>query len=138
MPVIMITGQGDVQTAVRAIKAGAADFIEKPFDDEVLLDAIQTALTRGRPRDRNSEAIEAAGRLSALSQRERQVVDALVAGHQNKVIAFELGISVRTVEVHRERMMQRLGARQLAEAIRLAVMAGLVARDAGRRLSADD
>ena len=125
LPVIVMTGQGDVQTAVRAMKAGAVDFIEKPFNDESLLNAIETALARaGRP-DRAHEAGEATQRIAELTPRERQVLDALVAGHQNKVIAHDLGISVRTVEVHRARMMERLGVRQLAEAIRLSVMAGM-------------
>jgi two-component system response regulator FixJ len=126
LPVIVITGQGDVQTAVRAMKAGAVDFIEKPYNDESLLNAIETALARaGRP-DRAHEAGEAKQPVAELTPRERQVLDALVAGHPNKVIAYDLGISVRTVEVHRARMMERLGVRQLAEAIRLSVMAGLL------------
>lgn len=126
LPVIVITGQGDVQTAVRAMKGGAVDFIEKPYNDESLLNAIETALARaGRP-DRAHEAGEAKQRIAELTPRERQVLDALVAGHPNKVIAYDLGISVRTVEVHRARMMERLGVRQLAEAIRLSVMAGLL------------
>jgi two-component system response regulator FixJ len=126
LPVIVITGQGDVQTAVRAMKGGAVDFIEKPYNDESLLNAIETALARaGRP-DRAHEAGEAKQRIAELTPRERQVLDALVAGHPNKVIAYDLGISVRTVEVHRARMMERLRVRQLAAAIRLSVMAGLV------------
>jgi len=133
LPVIVMTGQGDVKTAVRAMKAGAVDFIEKPFDDDVLLNAIDAALTRpGRP-DRDREVLEAAERLAALSPREREVLAALMAGHPNKVIAYDLGISVRTVEVHRARMMNRLGVRQLAEAIRLAVMARMASQDARRR-----
>jgi len=125
LPVIVITGQGDVQTAVRAMKAGAVDFIEKPYDDEVLVKAIELALSMPRQSDRDREAIEAAQRVAALSPREREVLDALVAGRPNKIIAYDLHISVRTVEVHRARMMERLGVRQLAEAIRLAVMARL-------------
>ena len=127
LPVVVITGQGDVQTAVRAMKAGAVDFIEKPYDDEVLVKAIELALSLPRQSDRNREAAEAAQRVAALSPRERQVLDALVAGRPNKVIAYDLGISARTVEVHRGRMMERLGVRQLADAIRLAVMARLAA-----------
>jgi two-component system response regulator FixJ len=128
LPVIVMTGQGDVQSAVRAMKAGAIDFIEKPYDDEVLLNAIGAALGRAGAPDRDREVLEAARRIAALSPREREVLDALVAGRPNKVVAFDLGISVRTVEVHRARMMDRLGARQLAEAIRLAVMAKLAPR----------
>jgi two-component system, LuxR family, response regulator FixJ len=129
LPVIVMTGQGDVQTAVRAMKAGAVDFIEKPYDDEVLVKAIELALSMPRQSDRTREAAEAAQRVAALSPRERQVLDALVAGRPNKVIAYDLGISARTVEVHRARMMERLGVRQFAEAIRLAVMARLMPSD---------
>ena len=125
LPVILMTGHGDVPTAVRAMKAGAVDFIEKPFDDERLLGAIETALATTGQADREREAAAAAKRLSALSQRERQVLDGLVAGRPNKVIAHDLGISVRTVEVHRARMLDRLGARRASEAIRLAVLATL-------------
>jgi two-component system response regulator FixJ len=132
LPVVVMTGQGDVQTAVRAMKAGAVDFIEKPYDDEVLVKAIELALSLPRQSDRNREAAEAAQRVAALSPRERQVLDALVAGRPNKVIAYDLGISARTVEVHRARMMERLGVRQLAEAIRLAVMARLARPDDAR------
>ena len=134
IPVIVMTGQGDVQAAVRAMKAGAVDFLEKPFDDDTLLNAIEAALTRSERPNRDSEVLEAAERLAALSPREREVLDALIAGRSNKVIAYDLGISVRTVEVHRARMMDRLGVRQLAEAIRLAVMARMAphATGAGR------
>jgi two-component system, LuxR family, response regulator FixJ len=137
LPVIVITGQGDVQTAVRAMKAGAIDFIEKPFDDELLIEAIEAALTRSERQHPGREAIEAVDRLAALSPREREVLNALMAGHPNKVIAYDLGISVRTVEVHRARMMHRLGVRQLAEAIRLAVIARMVPQDAARPRSAE-
>jgi two-component system response regulator FixJ len=133
LPVVVMTGQGDVQTAVRAMKAGAVDFIEKPYEDEVLIKAIELALLLPRQSDRNREASEAAQRVAALSPRERQVLDALVAGRPNKVIAYDLGISARTVEVHRARMMERLGVRQLAEAIRLAVMARLLPPDVSRK-----
>jgi two-component system, LuxR family, response regulator FixJ len=125
LPVILMTGQGDVPTAVRAMKAGAVDFIEKPFDDERLLTSIELAVAGERGGGRDREALEAAQRIVLLSPRERQVLDGLVAGHPNKVIAHDLGISVRTVEVHRARMLQRLGTRRAAEAIRLAVMATL-------------
>jgi two-component system response regulator FixJ len=128
LPVIVMTGHGDIQSAVRAMKAGAVDFIEKPYSDEVLLNAIEAALAIAAPPDREREAARAAHRIAALSPREREVLDALVAGRPNKVIAFDLSISVRTVEVHRARMMDRLGTRQLAEAIRLAVMAKLAPR----------
>ena len=132
LPVVVITGQGDVETAVRAMKAGAVDFIEKPYDDEVLVNAIELALSLPKQSDRNREATEAAQRVAALSPREHQVLDALVAGRPNKVIAYDLSISVRTVEVHRARMMERLGVRQLAEAIRIAVLARMAIPDHSR------
>jgi two-component system response regulator FixJ len=122
-PVIVMSGHGDVQSAVRAMKAGAVDFLEKPYSDELLLDAIESALAGVDRANIDREAAEATQRIATLSPREREVLDALVAGRPNKVIAFDLGISVRTVEVHRARMMERLGVRQLAEAVRLAVMA---------------
>jgi two-component system response regulator FixJ len=120
LPVIVMTGHGDVQTAVRAMKAGAVDFIEKPFDEEPLFTAIDAAL---EPERGDPEIAEAARRIAELTPRERQVLEALVDGHSNKVIAVSLGLSVRTVEVHRAHMLERLGARCLAEAVRLAVMA---------------
>ena len=123
-PVIVITGQGDIQTAVLAMKAGAFDFLEKPYGDEVLLAAIEGALAAA-PDNHIHQAVDSAQRIARLSPREREVLEALVAGASNKVIAFDLGLSVRTVEVHRARMMERLGTRQLAEAIRLAVLATL-------------
>jgi two-component system response regulator FixJ len=123
VPVVVVTGQGDVQSAVRAMKAGAVDFLEKPYSDDSLIDAIESALAGVDRAKVHREAEDAVARIAELSRREREVLDALVAGRPNKVIAFDLGISVRTVEVHRARMMERLGVRQLAEAVRLAVMA---------------
>jgi two-component system response regulator FixJ len=128
LPVIVMTDHGDVQSAVRAMKAGAVDFIEKPFDDDTLLNAIEAALAKVGQPAHEREAAQAAQRIATLSPREREVLDALLTGRANKVIAFDLGISVRTVEVHRARMMERLGTRQLAEAIRLGVMAQLAPR----------
>lgn len=125
LPVIVMTGHGDVQTAVRAMKAGAPDFIEKPFDDERLIAAIDQALARSGRVSREWEAAEALAKIGALRPREREVLNGLVAGKPSKVIAFGLGISVRNVEVHRARMLERLGTRSTAEAIRLAVMASL-------------
>jgi two-component system, LuxR family, response regulator FixJ len=125
LPVIVITGQGDVPTAVRAMRAGAVDFIEKPFDDERLILAIEAALEGSCRRSRDREVTEAAERIALLSPRERQVLDGLVAGRQSKLIAYDLGISIRTVEAHRARIMKRLGAPRIAEAIRLAVLADL-------------
>lgn len=123
LPVVVMTGDGDVRSAVQVMKAGAVDFIDKPFSDDVLINAIEAAFKRASRPDRGLEAKEAADRIAKLSPREREVLDALVAGRSNKIIAFDLGLSVRTIEVHRARMMDRLGVSQLAEAIRLAVMA---------------
>jgi two-component system response regulator FixJ len=128
LPVIVMTGQGDVQAAVRAMKAGAVDFIEKPYSDDALIAAIESALKGGVRKDRTGDMTAAAALIDTLSPRERQVLEALVAGQPNKVIAFDLGISVRTVEVHRARMMDRLGVRQFAEAVRLSVLATLAER----------
>ncbi|MCG2644786.1 MULTISPECIES: response regulator transcription factor [Bradyrhizobium] len=123
LPVIVVTAQGDVQTAVRAMKAGAVDFIEKPYSDDALLAAIESALKTSAATGRADDIAAAAALINTLSPRERQVLEALVAGQPNKVIAFGLGISVRTVEVHRSRMMDRLGVHQFAEAVRLWVLA---------------
>ena len=125
LPVIVITGHGDISTAVAAMKGGAVDFIEKPFDDKRLFASIEAALASARRGRTDREAAEAAERIATLSPRERQVLDGLVAGRPSKVIAHDLGISVRTVEVHRARMLERLGTRRLAQAIRLAVLADL-------------
>jgi two-component system, LuxR family, response regulator FixJ len=127
LPVIMMTAHGDVQSAVRAMKAGAVDFIEKPYHDDVLLNAVEAALTRVERADLGRETADAARRIATLTPREREVLTALVMGHANKVIAYDLGISIRTVEVHRARMMERLGVRQFAEAVRLAVLARMKA-----------
>jgi two-component system response regulator FixJ len=123
IPIIIMTGQGDVQSAVRAMKNGAVDFIEKPYSDDVVLGAIEAALARVDRADLGRETAEAAKRIATLTPREHQVLVALVMGRPNKVIASDLGISIRTVEVHRARMMDRLGVRQFAEAVRLAVLA---------------
>jgi two-component system response regulator FixJ len=129
LPVIVMTGHGDVPSAVRAMKAGAIDFLEKPFGDETLLKVIEGALAKASRLIGDREAEWAAQRIATLSSREREVLDALLAGRPNKVIAFDLNISVRTVEVHRARMMERLGTKQFADAIRLAVMAKLAPRN---------
>lgn len=123
-PVIVITGHADVPLAVEAMKAGVADFIEKPFDDEVLLAAIQAALTRGeRLGAREIERARVAERLATLSAREREVLDGLVAGRANKVIAFDLDISPRTVEVYRANVMTKMGAASLSELVRQVLIA---------------
>jgi len=134
LPIIVITGQGDIQTAVRSMKAGAFDFLEKPYEDEALLRAIEAAFAT-TPHGHDRQTLDAIQRIAELRPRERDVLEALVAGASNKVIAFDLGLSVRTVEVHRARMMDRLGTHQLAEAIRLAVLATLAS--ASRRISED-
>lgn len=125
MPVIILTGHGDVSVAVRAMKAGAVDFIEKPFDKDMLLTAINSAFERMHANsDANVRAEEASAMLAALSPREHEVLEGLVRGHPNKTIAADLGISARTVEVHRANLMSKLGARSLSEVLRIAFAAG--------------
>src|SRR4030081_362482 len=125
LAVIIVTGQGDIQTAVRAMKAGATDFLEKPYSEHALLGSIEAVFSKAVPSDRDHDIADPARRVATLSPREREVLDGLLAGQSNKLIADHLGISVRTVEVHRARMMERLGVRQLAEVIRLGVIARL-------------
>jgi two-component system response regulator FixJ len=125
LPVIVVTGHGDVPTAVKAMKAGAVDFIEKPIDEAQLLAAIDAALAEKKSAARNRAAARATGQMALLSPRERQVLEAIAIGRPNKLIAYDLGISVRTVEVHRAHMLDRLGVRYIGEAIRIAVMASL-------------
>lgn len=121
VPVIILTGHGDVAGAVRAMKMGAFDFVEKPFDNETLLASITAAAAlMARSTEQDREAREAGRRIAALSAREREVLSCLAAGKSNKVIARELGLSPRTVEMHRANMMQRLGVRGLPDALRLA------------------
>jgi two-component system response regulator FixJ len=125
IPVILVTGHGDVTRAVAAMKAGAFDFIEKPFDDDSLLMSIRRALTEGRQsRDAAAENKAASDMLSALTGREREVMDQLVLGKSNKLIAHALGISPRTVEIHRARLQDKLKARDLSDLVRLARAAG--------------
>ncbi len=123
LPVIVMTGHGDVPLAVEAMKSGAVDFIEKPFEDEVLLSAIRSALARqAQASDRDARATEIQQRIAKLSEREREVLDRLVAGKANKVIAFELGISPRTVEVYRANVMTKMQADSLSELVRMALI----------------
>jgi two-component system response regulator FixJ len=125
LPVIVMTGHGDIALAVEAMKAGAIDFIEKPFDDEVLVAAIRTALARRvGDRERNAQATEVRERMKLLSQRERQVLDGLVAGKPNKIIAHDLGISARTVEIYRANVMTKMQADSLSALVRMALLEG--------------
>ncbi|SEP44368.1 two component transcriptional regulator, LuxR family [Methylobacterium sp. ap11] len=122
-PVIVMTGHADVPLAVAAMREGAFDFIEKPFDDEVLLAAVRAALDRGRrAAERHAAVAETGRRIAALSERERQVLDELMAGSPNKVIAQALGISPRTVEIYRANVMAKMQAGSLAELVRMALM----------------
>ncbi len=132
MPVVVLTGHGDIQVAVRAMKAGAVDFIEKPFEKTILLKAIDAAfdrLTDLEGRAENKRAAEAT--LAILTPREREVLEKLVEGLPNKTIAYDLGISARTVEVHRANVMTKLNVRSLSEALRIAFAAGLGAGKIG-------
>jgi two-component system response regulator FixJ len=124
LPVIVITGHGDVPLAVEAMRGGVIDFIEKPFNDETMLNALRVALARGADqREQIEERKIIAERLSRLSTRERQVLNGLVAGQANKVVALELGISPRTVEVYRANLMTKMRAASLSELVRMAIVA---------------
>lgn len=128
-PVLVMTSHGDIALAVRAMKLGAYEFVEKPFDDEALLSAVRAALDSSGSRQAaeapRPEIADAAARIATLSPREREVLDLAMEGKSSKVIAHELGLSPRTVEVHRLRLMARLGVGSLAEAVRLSVLAEL-------------
>jgi two-component system response regulator FixJ len=126
LPVIVITGHGDVPLAVEAMKAGAQDFIEKPFDDNTVLTAIRTALGRHQENSkRHMEQAEIGKKLENLSARERQVLEGLIGGLPNKSIAFDLGISPRTVEVYRANLMTKMDANSFSELVRMALIAGV-------------
>ena len=123
IPVIVMTGHADVALAVQAMKEGASDFIEKPFDDQVLIDAIRSALdNRNQVGATHPQSAEIHGRMTALSERERQVLDGLVSGLPNKTIAYDLGISPRTVEIHRANVMSKMGAGSLSHLVRMALI----------------
>jgi two-component system response regulator FixJ len=127
LPVIIMTGHGDVPLAVEAMKAGASDFIEKPVDDEVMLAAVRRALNRQEADiQRSAEYQDISTHLEALSGRERQVLEGLVAGHPNKIIAFNLNISPRTVEIYRANVMTKMQAGSLSELVRMALVIGLL------------
>jgi two-component system response regulator FixJ len=126
MPVIVITGHGDVPLAVEAMKSGAAEFLEKPFDDDVLLAAIRAALNvQATDLERQASRAAIHDKLAALSNREREVLEGLVAGHPNKTIAFDLGISPRTVEIYRANVMTKMEATSLSDLVRMALIGGV-------------
>ena len=130
VPVIVITGHGDVPLAVEAMKVGAIDFLEKPFDDEVLLASVRAAIKRrGGAIKRDAERAEVESKLAGLSNRERDVLVGLVAGQANKQIAFDLGISPRTVEIYRANLMSKMQAGSLSELVRMALIVGMVSSD---------
>jgi two-component system, LuxR family, response regulator FixJ len=130
LPVIVITGHGDVPLAVEAMKFGAADFLEKPFDDEILLAAVRSALNRqDSDGKRQAERATIDYRLGALSKRERDVLEGLVAGRANKQIAFDLGISPRTVEIYRANLMTKMQAASLSELVRMALISEILSSD---------
>jgi len=124
LPVIMITGHGDVPMAVRALKSGAVDFIEKPFRDNELLEGIDRAIALPRAAASGANA-ELRSKIDRLSPREREVLEQLVIGRPNKIIAYELGISPRTTEIHRARVMEKMGAESLSHLVRMALAAGI-------------
>jgi two-component system, LuxR family, response regulator FixJ len=126
-PIVIMTGHGDVPLAVEAMKLGAVDFLEKPFEDDRLVAMIETAIHRAEPAAR-SEALtqDIAARIASLSPRERQVMDGLIAGLSNKLIARDYDISPRTIEVYRANVMTKMQANSLSELVRLAMRAGLL------------
>src|SRR6516225_10145759 len=124
-PLIVITGHGDVPLAVRAMKEGAVDFIEKPFAAEAILSSLEAALSRLNTAGEDPAKAKSTAKLALLSPRELQVLKGLLAGRPNKSIAYDLQISPRTVEIHRARVMDKMGARSLSELVRLALAAGV-------------
>jgi len=124
LPVIIITGHGDITLAVQAMKSGAIDFIEKPFDAEILLASVQRAVAVGRTtRNEAVEVADAERLLALLTPRELNVLEQLVSGHSNKIAAHELGISPRTIEIHRAHIMHKMNARSLSDLVRISVVA---------------
>ncbi len=127
IPVIVITGHGDVPLAVEAMKSGAMEFLEKPFDDDALLGAVNAALShQGADAKRDADRAEIVEKLATLSNRERQVLEGLVAGHANKTIAFDHGISPRTVEIYRANVMSKMHASSLSDLVRMALTGGIL------------
>jgi two-component system response regulator FixJ len=130
VPVIVITGHGDIPLAVEAMRIGATDFLEKPFDDEVLIASVKAALRQKEGETkRQEERAKIEGRLASLSNRERDVLGGLVAGRANKQIAYDLGISPRTVEIYRANLMSKMNAGSLSDLVRMALIAGIVGRE---------
>lgn len=126
LSVIIITGHGDVPVAVRAMKAGAIDFIEKPFGEETILATVRHALEHvNKAKRQSADSGEAVARMELLTPREREVLEGLVAGLPNKTIGYDLGISARTVEIHRARVMEKMQVRSLSALVRLAITAGI-------------
>jgi two-component system, LuxR family, response regulator FixJ len=126
-PVIVITAHGDIPLAVEAMRMGAINFLEKPFDDDVLLASVRSALEKGdQDRARQAERSSIQGRIAALSNRERDVLEGLVAGRANKQIAYELGISARTIENYRANLMIKMQAASLSDLVRMALIAGML------------
>ena len=127
LPVIVITGHGDISLAVEAMKIGAVDFLEKPFDDDLLLAAVRAALSHDADvGKRKAELADIHDKLAALSNRERQVLECLVVGNANKTIAFDLGISPRTVEIYRANLMTKMAANSLSDLVRMAMLSGIL------------
>jgi two-component system response regulator FixJ len=129
-PVIVITGHSDVPLAVTAMRLGAADFLEKPFDDATVLAAVRSALARKQQTDEGeARKAEVQQRLASLSTRERQVLEGLVTGNPNKTIAYDLGISPRTVEIYRANLMTKMNATTLSDLVRMALQTGMFTAD---------
>lgn len=127
IPVIVITGHGEISLAVEAMKIGAVDFLEKPFDDDLLLASVRSALNKEADTAKHkAEVADLHDKLAALSNRERQVLEGLVVGKANKVIAFDLGISPRTVEIYRANLMTKMAANSLSDLVRMAMTAGML------------
>jgi two-component system response regulator FixJ len=129
MPVIVITGHGDIPLAVEAMKWGASEFLEKPFDDDLLLAAVRSALAdQASDQETTAQRQAIEQRLAKLSTRERQVLDGLIAGHANKTIAYDLGISPRTIEIYRANVMTKMEAQSLSELVRMAITVGAIGK----------
>jgi two-component system response regulator FixJ len=133
LPVIVITGHGDISLAVEAMKIGAVDFLEKPFADDLLLAAVRSALSQDADAGKRKAMLaDINEKIAALSNRERQVLEGLVAGNANKTIAFDLGISPRTVEIYRANLMTKMAANSLSDLVRMAMMSGILEDKSGR------